>query len=466
MLAALGLAAFVESVLVISRALRFHSSGSPLLALGVLAGALVLFAVAARPQIGLCLFLLTFPMNNESLELSFVTVSPPNVLLVAMAMGLLARRVFGRRKSAANPVFWPKFLLLSWFLMAGALSALMAPNTGAAARFLITRAGYVLTFLVILALISDVEKLKSALRFIVWSASAAAAVAALGAFFPYSFPLALVRCNEPVLPVLNTLRCTGFNLSFHAFGSWLLVALPVAAGSIVYPKFLGISRRIAIALGLLLLGGLIIGQVRGAWVTLLVAIPILLAFAARPKRGEGFALPAYLFLSALIGIVLLFGIWNVFIHPIVAMRPDNFWGRIASYQVALQIFRQHWLFGTGPLDERFLSLETLGYSVVDNAFLVEIAATGLLGAVPFLLLWYGGFRSCIANLSEPTKPELRRLAAILGMSLFFLLISVQAYIAVGEKTPWVLLGLVAALVRIQASGKIGRSLMSQVKVES
>jgi O-Antigen ligase len=454
LLAALGAFLFVKLVLLISNGLTFRPESSLLTALLALLGALLLIGVAARPELGLYLFILTFPLTNESLQLSFVTISLPNILLVIMAMSLIAKRLLaGRaRNRPGNPIFWPKFLLLSWLIAATVISALMTPNTGATARFLVTRAGYALTFLVMLAVITDTAKLKKVLQLLVWSATAAAIVTIVGGLFPYAFPLDFVRCTEPVLPVLQTFRCSAFNLSFASLGSWVLAALAPAAASFIYPKLLGISRRLAGVIVLLLLAALVIAQSRGAWVALLVAIPIILAFAGRPKDRKGLALPAYLVFAGIMAAVVGYGLWSYVMQPIIAMRAENFWARLVSYQIAGQLIREHWLFGLGPLDERFLALQTLGFGTVDNSFLVEIAATGVLGAIPFLLLWFGGFRASIRALDQPAPPELHRLAGILGSSLLLVLVALQAYVAIGEKTPWILLGLTASLARIHALG--------------
>jgi len=450
LLGAIGLWLYIQLVLFLSRGMTWNG-GSGLLAAGLVgAGVLLVVWVARKPEMGLYLFVLTFPLTNESFELPYVTVSLPNVLLVTMALGLLARRILGRpQERTSNPVFWPKFALLSWLVLATGVSALLMPQTDATLRFLITRAGYALTFLVILTVIDDTKRLKTVLRLMAWSAGGTAIVTILGGLFPFTFPIEVVRCNEPILPVLNTYRCTAFNLSFHAMGSWLLAGLPAILFSVKYPKLLGLPRKAALALAALCGLALVIGRVRGAWVALLVSLLVMALFAARPKKGSGLARFCYVGGALILGVALACVIWILAIAPIVSLSPDSFFARLESYKVAFSLFQQHWLFGLGPLDERFLALDTVGYGVIDNLFIAEIGATGLLGAIPFLLLWAGAFRSLIKIMEGTADSELRQLATILAVGVLFLLVAVQAYVAIGEKTPWILMGLAASLARIQ-----------------
>jgi O-antigen ligase len=371
--------------------------------------------------------------------------------LVALGLGLIARRLLGdSRQRPENSVFKPKIFLLSWLILATIVSALITYSQ-ATARFLITRVGYALTLLVILAVISDAEKLKKALRLLVWSAAAAAIVTIVGGFFPYAFPLELVRCNEPLLPILNTPRCSAFNLTFHSLGHWLLIGLAPAIGSIAYPKLLGLSRRLAVGLALLLMSGLVIGQVRGAWVALVVSLPIILIFAMRPKGRNGFVVAIYAVSMSAFAVCAAYLIWNFALQPIINFRPDTFFARLESYRIAWQYFGEHWLFGIGPLDERFLALEPMGYGVVENVFIVETAATGILGAIPFLLLWFGAFHSSVKVFDAPVFPELRKLAGIILLGLLWVMLSIQAHVGIGEKAPWIMLGIAAGMARIQAT---------------
>jgi len=90
----------------------------------------------------------------------------------------------------------------------------------------------------------------------------------------------------------------------------------------------------------------------------------------------------------------------------------------------------------------------LGVPAVDNAFLIEGASTGLLGFIPFLLFWFSSMGSagklCLDAAGQPTYFA----AKTLFFSLVLQFVSVQAYVAIGEKGPWLTMGLIASIAAI------------------
>jgi hypothetical protein len=442
-----GLYIFAKTVLFLSDQLAFQLGRTLEMAGLVVLTLLLIIGIVLRPVIGLYLLIFAFPLTNLSIETPILTISPPNLLLILIAVVMTARALLMRPGTRQeNPLPWRELLLFGWILAATLVSIILAPNSEATGRFLITRVGYALTFLITVALVSDVGKLKVAFRMLVLSACVCAAVATFGAFFHGLLPEQLVWCNQAVLPVLNTPRCAAFSMSMHPYGSWLLLAFAPASFSIVRPDLFGIRKQYAVAAVLLLILGLIIGQVRGAWVSLLITTVIGVIAVGVPKKREGLALPSYFVAVSLATTILGFFLWIEVLRPIVAWRLDNVSIRIEEYKLAFQVFGQHALFGVGPLDDRFLALSPLGLGAVDNSFLVELAATGILGFIPFILLWGGAFSSSLRILRRPRKPELGTPATVILVTLLLELISVQAYIGIGEKGPWLAMGMAAGLV--------------------
>jgi O-antigen ligase len=406
-------------------------------------------SVIRRPDWGFYLFVFSVPMGNVSIKTSALTVSPPNVLVMTLSVGLLAKALFGdRRYFAHNALFWTRGGLFAWLLVATIISAAIAPNSEATVRFLVTRLGYALTFLVTLVVVTDMEKFKIALRVLIGSGVVCAILAIAGAFLPNRLPEQLVYCFDAYLPVLNTARCTAFGLSVHPFGSWVLLASAPAVLSIFRPDILGIRKGLAIACSAVLAFGLLISQDRGAWLAVIVTLVVLLLFSARPKRSYGVAMPVYV-VSVVAGAALAALIlWPFVIKPIAAWRMENVNIRMDEYRLALSLFSQHAMFGIGPLDDRFLELSTFGMGAVDNSFLVELAATGIIGFIPYLMLWAGAFLSSLQVFARIPTGEQRTMIGLTLVCLLLYLLAVQSYIGIGEKGPWLTMGLASSLVCI------------------
>jgi O-antigen ligase len=122
-------------------------------------------------------------------------------------------------------------------------------------------------------------------------------------------------------------------------------------------------------------------------------------------------------------------------------------------RAAAKLILQSPVFGVGPMDTSFLTIAMShnvtpevqirgfegGQAPVDNAFVAELGCTGLLGFIPYTLLFYLAFKSSQAGrrfeeaISQEANTSLRY--ALLGACL-----AMVWYSSIGEKLPWILIG--------------------------
>jgi hypothetical protein len=447
---------YVHAVLFLSNAIVDHPGKFLASILAFAAFAAIAVAVLRKPVLGVYLFAATFPLANWNFELAFVTVSPPNVLLLITALGWMAQIAFpgpaGRRLPHGLP---SRLLWIGWMLVATVVSISIAPNSGATGRFLVTRIGYFLTFLLTFLLVDDLDKFRRVIRFAIFSASVSSAVAIAGAFL--GFPNWLARSVTPKLALLGTLRTSAFDVSPHSFAGWLLFALAATLMSVANPGLWGLRRKHAIGLSCLFLMGILISQARGAWVALVATALVAAVMHLIPSQRGGLARPLYIVggivLGAAVGILLFVFV----VQPIIAVRVDTVSHRLEEYRFAITMLQGHLLFGVGPLDERILGTLALGLPVVDNAFLIEAASTGLFGFIPFLVFWITSLRSAGQLFRDPSDHPIFFAGKTLFFSLVLQLVAVQAYVAIGEKAPWFTMGLTASVAAIayRESGRNG-----------
>ncbi len=407
--------------------------------------------IVVEPIVGLYLLVLLFPLTNESIELSFVTVSPPNVLLLTMVTGLTVRHFLRpAHRSTVPRLFWPCSGFFACLVAATMISSLVTGRTEATARLLVTRIGYFLTFMLIVWLVRDMDKLKRILRLLLLSAGLAAIVTIAGGFWPDHVHSELVRCEMavPFLFFLNTPRCVGLFGNFPAFGTWVVMAIPVAFWCVKHPQSLGIKRWFSVALIPVLLLSLAVAQIRGAWVALLAIVPLALLPVARRFREKAandflhralFGVLAFAIALALASII----VWVT--NATYAIRTVTVDERIYLIKLVFQLLKSNIFFGLGPLDERFLLFGELNLPGLHNTTLVELGSTGIIGFIPYVALVFIAFRSAIQVMRKTSVPDLRGLAFVSLVQLCAVMVSLQSYIGIGEKAPWITMALAVSL---------------------
>ncbi len=425
-----------------------------LLTLGIIGALACFIPISHKPEIGIYALILSYPFGSLYLSDKVANLSIPNVLLVITALAVLGRMVRHRRVlGEVGPVIRFAFILLPIFLIAVIPSILVAPDREIALRYLPTRTGYALTYVLIVILIRDITKIKTALKCLVASAGlASAATLALG-FFPGMLPPELMYLSEtaePLIEGLSTARPTGLFAAAAVFNSWVILALPIAVLSSLRTNSFGIPRYLSVVASSVILGALLLNQTRAGWIAGAVVIALLLCWAPLYLRGKRWA--AVLRTAALVGIVLLMGIQ-------ASRRVEGFidWfvygpGRVGSvierqrqYELAFQAIRSHPWFGLGPFGINVLYLEPSGlHPSLHNIYLEELVFSGLVGFIPYIaflpLSLYAPFKLMWGSVVQ----ELRLVAGAIVLGSLGALTVYQSYPGAGEKSYWIMLGLCAS----------------------
>jgi hypothetical protein len=157
--------------------------------------------------------------------------------------------------------------------------------------------------------------------------------------------------------------------------------------------------------------------------------------------------------GGLVAAVLLAGLATHVFGVIAGVRQDNVDVRMEGLQFAMLSFFDHPLVGVGPLDERFVGLSTVGLPGVDNTFAIELAATGFLAFIPIVLIWIFAFCSAGRAYLKTSEIEMRVLAGVLFSCVVLQFLSVQAYVGIGEKAPWLMMGLALSLAGLSRAAQ-------------
>lgn len=282
-------------------AVAFVSALSPLVAIGILLGILLLVVVAAQPLLVLLVLLAVLPWQGM-LTYPSETLSVVKLLGFLLAVSFLLSRFRSDRSSRAPALFVPIVVLFMVVVLAMALS----PDPGAGVeptlRFLLFGA----FFFLIVQLVDSPIVLRRVLAVLTLSASAAS-LWGLAAFLAGDVALVSGPIDDP-----------------NAFAFFLATVLPIATYLLLEDR----HRRWLWAGCFILISAAIFGTLsRGALVGLL-AVGLWMIVAQRVRIGG--AITAVGAMLAIMGAALL--LWSSLIHERVEQK-----GEIADENVAFRI---------------------------------------------------------------------------------------------------------------------------------
>ena len=420
---------------------------------GLLGGAALFIMLFWRPELGIYAFILAYPLASVSLGERFFEVSVPNILLLSTLAVLLSNMLLRRHAvKPAGPIL--KFMIASLpvFVLSCIPSILLADDVRLAMRYLPTRIGYAITFFVIIAFITDAGKIKNALKCLVLSAGIASALTILVGWRPELLPetLRLVSVTPALIEGLPDVRPAALFVSYLPFASWTVLALGICGVFILRPQILEVRRSLYLGIFGLMIAALAYNQTRAGWVAA-VFVLFLLCSAPWYLAGKRRASLALLISFCLLSLLLIFatdrrGIGaEEFLVGSDPQRRISTEQRFEQYSIVLDVIRDHPWFGLGASDISVRYLERFQlHPSVHNAFLEELAFSGLVGFLPYIAFLPLSLYCPLKLLWRPSKMEWLTLASAIVIGFSGAFVVYQSYPGTGEKGYWIVLGLCAS----------------------
>lgn len=242
-----------------------------------------------------------------------------------------------------------------------------------------------------------------------YAAGAAVTLNALARLIPYGYPSGrIVRYieDDPTKPM----RMVSTSVDPNSFGGLLAVALVLAVTQVVarypiVPRWLSGASAGVLGMAMLLTFS------RGAWVAAAVGLALITVLRYRWLAAPG----------VLAGIAaLVFGLGATFLQRMwlgLTLQDPATKLRLAEYRNALEIIREHPVFGVGFGDAPSIDLQ----AGVSSIYLTIAERMGLVGLAVFLgavgIIWLAGFRAWSQNADSVSGDLMLGLLAALTAAL-------------------------------------------------
>jgi O-antigen ligase len=211
-------------------------------------------------------------------------------------------------------------------------------------------------------------------------------------------------------------KTSAIPISYGELGIIAISAIPALLYSLrkdirVFPPGVSIWALMLIVLAIF------ISQSRNAWVSVIatVASVFLLYKGNYSKQLFKVTLSLSLILTIAVSIFLFGNVFTKFIEGFIStdIYRANVFNRLNSYTMGMQLFLSNMMIGIGSSNvAKYISFYKGEEDVLHNAFIDQIAGTGLFGFIPFILL----FAVAFYQLMKISKSE-NQIIAIYGRLL-------------------------------------------------
>lgn len=401
---------------------------------------LVTLAIFKHPPAGLYLIILAIPFDSHFLSLGLVNLSASNALIVITSLAWLSAHLFSKTSLIKDA----NYLLIAWMMLAALISTLVAIDTDAHVRQLVTLIGCVLTYFLTMNLIKDIKTLNRALFILCLAIFMAATIAIIQSvgfrFWGLTFGIGKVWDYVGLGIPLPLPRVTSTYLDPNAYGFFLLTGLP----ALLYFALRNETKKMGyVALATVALFGLFLSYSRGAWTGLAASLTTMFFLLLRQHssmKSWPVVFSAIISAASVFAIVL-FDLIRLPIDFIISLNPDAAMHRLDFWGTAVETFSAHPILGVGF--EGFLAQYG---SVIHNSILDPLIAMGVFGALPFIILIARSVKLGVRN-SRDDDITVALVISFIGLLVASFFVSVFFL-----KNLWFLMGLIFASARINKMG--------------
>jgi len=386
---------------------------------------LFLIYFVKHPRRAFYLFIFFIPLSEIYIRTRFLSISAPNILILIIITSLLSKLLVTKPK--INLPFFVKLNLLALFLLFGSyiMGAIHAIDISKASRFIITFMGMLISFILPLILIKNLEEYRKVFIFLVASASLLAFFTVLAGFglIPEVHKNIFAKRIGTSRAVIGKYFTQAFIGSRGAYGCWLESALSIIMLSIFYKKKFFLKNSLLLLMAVIIILGIIIPSSRSSWLAASLAMVIVGSFVLRSRFGLPYL---FTFVIGLLTILTLYGfdLIQPFIRDIYNMNPMGVDLRFLGYSEGLKIALRNPLLGIGV--GGFMKISTVG-QCVHNVFLNTLVLNGILGFLPLLFVWLTSFYLCVQIILRPATEAIKLFGVSLLASLIAIFTEVNLY---------------------------------------
>jgi O-antigen ligase len=250
-------------------------------------------------------------------------------------------------------------------------------------------------------------------------------------------------------------RGIGVPMSYGEYGIIMNAVLPIFLISLLQKHFL-VRKSFALIAMAILFFAIFLTQSRNAWLSTFLMMSFLLmanVFKSGDVSLKGLRVTGVLLMVALLIIFTSEQLSFLYEGLALGKSAHTFYGRMESNKLAIGLFLEHPLIGAGHEEVTRVIESYRGVSMnVHNAYMDQLASTGLMGFIPFACLIVFTFISMV-NMIRSAPPPIDLLALCLGASFVASMFALTAYKGFFCETLAIEYGLFLSLKRLQASAK-------------
>jgi|GEM_PF-2920097 len=386
---------------------------------------------------------------------------PPQSIICALFFLWLLSKLKSARWQDLHPLHFFIFYLFAWLLLAD-LTNLIRLRSITELRHLGGRFVFLTFVFTTFAIVRSQEKYNRVLKLLIITVSSLALFTTICGVFDIN-PLGAHTSRNPRTfwgISMPTKRAIGVSMSYGEYGIIINSILPLLLMAVWKKRF--IVRRLWALAGIpILLSALVIGQSRNSWLATIFSLSFffLLMLSQLPHytlRGASFCfiLGAVFLVSTCFPSVLSFAFQGF----ALGKHARTFENRLQVDELTIDLFSQNWVLGAGHAEISKQIATGMALEVnVHNGYLDQLAATGVIGFVPFILLISIALFLLI-KIARTGSPSWRPYALCLAASFVANMSALLAYKGFFSETFAIQYGLMLSLLEMNNKSVINNSL--------
>jgi O-antigen ligase len=360
------------------------------------------------------------------------------------------------REGMVNHFFVVSLFLFAWLLMGHAINTVRFEYSSGELRLLIGRMAFIIVVFLTYSNVRSVGDYAKILRIFSYSVLLLSVLIILFSVFhidPFHIMTRHPRIYwEISMPFHKT---SAIPISYGEIGIIAVSAIPALMYSVrqdikVFPSGASLAALMIILLAIF------ISQSRNAWVSVIATMASV--FLLYRWKSSNQLVKAILFLSlvvtAAVSLILFGDVFEKLIEGFIStdIYQANVINRLYSYAMGIQLFLGNMVIGVGSSNvATHIGFYKGEEDVLHNAFIDQIAGTGLFGFIPFLLLFAVAFCQ-LMKISKSENQLIAMYGRILTASFIGTVCALQFYRGFLSETLAVEYGLLLSLWKLHTTG--------------
>ena len=396
----------------------------------------IIFFIFRNPLIGLILIIMTIPLDGQSIDTGFMTLTPSNFLLIITTLSVFIKR--------ARIPKMPLWLISIWmiYIITGLFGARASSYN---IRIFFTLVGAFLFYILLVFLVrkeKDLHHVTVGYGISAFIQVILAWMQILG-FYYLGLSWGIHKYSTP--GGYQLVRPVGAHFDPNYYGIYLLPIFGVVSAMLFERKTLR-GRIGNVILLIFLASGVFISYSRTVWVgAIFILIILSLLYLLERLRVSTYMIHNFIVLVILLAMVVIIFLPVLpftkigIVKQLIEMNEPSVFYRYITFKEALDKWAESPLFGYGTGSVTSL--------YVHNIFLQIMLRAGLFGLIPFIIIvgfaFFGITKSMVTcqNLPWFTRAMIRGY----GAGLYMIILSVLLFGFEGHKMIWLICGIATAI---------------------